>query len=319
VTWKLKTNRPERYLARPKYGVLLPGEKATVKVQVSSNTAPKHRRSSSRDQILIFATTWNTGLAENSSWKKTLAMAWKELEQKHNPKIHKYAYQVIALNCKASSDPEIQSGTSLGPEHFQYLKEYMTSLKQKNVKLEERLKLANERTMKLERAVVSFKMFGGAFSPMSEEKLLTEHKRKSKLGSGDVSREILQEAEDSLIYIPSGWHIKMRPSCLLYIFLAALLIFVWFINAKSIVIVNTIAKERDSSWGEHKLCFVWDHNQAKEVASLYTLKVLELSINLQDWKMKALQGLQTLTLLARKFITSMYGVYRTLSEKIFNS
>jgi len=267
VTWKLKTNHPERYKARPKFGVLEPGEKVSVKIQVDSKGNTTVARS--RDRFLIFGSVWTKKNSKEIDVKEVLSIAWKELELKHKPKLSKHVYQVITLFCKESSDLNELTGQSFGPDQFELLKQYVSALQRRNSNLQERLKLAREKTMRLETAVVNLRMLSEEWVPTSweppnlkkvqREPILEENAEKAE--TSDL--ECNHEEENCLKTERSRWYI-FSFLCGWYICWFILLGLGVFLYSYSILVINPPEKHEGCDLLKHEICLGLDYEQLKE-------------------------------------------------------
>merc|ERR1712228_1117043 len=91
IAWKLKTNRPGRYMVSPKQGIIPAKEHKDCTVVLSKLKAIPNSKT---DKFLIQATKIDpqTDIAD-------LPKLWKDRESKHDKKRGVYAYQSVTIKC----------------------------------------------------------------------------------------------------------------------------------------------------------------------------------------------------------------------------
>jgi len=165
VTWKLKTNRPERYLVRPKIGILGPGGTVLIGIELPNSAMPAKLSSLHSDRFLVLGCAWKeTGNVTKAGINKKIVKLWKLMEKKHHPRLSNYAYQVITIQCKiGSSSPLAKSrltqkaSDTYSVLEYQKLLQFAASIQKRNKNLEARITLEKAKTDRLEATMARLK------------------------------------------------------------------------------------------------------------------------------------------------------------------
>eukprot|EP00485_Elphidium_margaritaceum_P018656 CAMPEP_0202727200 /NCGR_PEP_ID=MMETSP1385-20130828/185003_1 /ASSEMBLY_ACC=CAM_ASM_000861 /TAXON_ID=933848 /ORGANISM="Elphidium margaritaceum" /LENGTH=472 /DNA_ID=CAMNT_0049393439 /DNA_START=12 /DNA_END=1430 /DNA_ORIENTATION=- len=108
IAWKLKTNRPGRYMVSPKQGVINGRQHQQCTVVLAKLKAMPD--TSKPDKFLIQATK-----IDGDANKDDLSQLWKERESKHDKKRNIHAYQAVTIKCFLSVAKQSVSSDATKP------------------------------------------------------------------------------------------------------------------------------------------------------------------------------------------------------------
>lgn len=270
VTWKLKTNRPERYLVKPKIGVLRPGGTVLIGIVLPNSAVPHKLSSAHSDRFLVMGCTWKeTGNVHKAGFDKKVVALWKLIEREHHPRLSKYAYQVITVHCKIGALPPMAKSQktkktrhTLNVLEYEKLLQLAAYFRSRNKNLEVRVKLEKEKTDRLETIIASLKN-QGHFDAKSEGE---RHQSRSTVKKSKRKWANRQEWEDRWIHERMGSDGSGCCFCGWWcVLLTAIFFFgyVWFYSVVN-VSFNKKTSEDDSAKLLLETCFLWDNERASQ-------------------------------------------------------
>eukprot|EP00486_Rosalina_sp_Unknown_P004761 CAMPEP_0201570030 /NCGR_PEP_ID=MMETSP0190_2-20130828/12084_1 /ASSEMBLY_ACC=CAM_ASM_000263 /TAXON_ID=37353 /ORGANISM="Rosalina sp." /LENGTH=485 /DNA_ID=CAMNT_0047993111 /DNA_START=32 /DNA_END=1489 /DNA_ORIENTATION=- len=118
IAWKLKTNRPGRYMVSPKQGIIRPQQRKDCTVVLSKlKEVPDTKKP---DKFLIQATKVNP-----STQDADLPQLWKDRESKHDKKRGVYAYQAVTIKCFLNIEEQKENDNARKPLNI--IEDYVSS------------------------------------------------------------------------------------------------------------------------------------------------------------------------------------------------
>lgn len=270
VTWKLKTNRPERYLVKPKIGILGPGGTVLIGIELPNSGVPAKLSSLHSDRFLVLGCAWkDTRNVPKARIDKKVVKLWKLMEKKHNPRLSKYAYQVITIHCKigaptpmAKSRQTLKARPTYSILEYQKLLQFAASFQKRNKNLEARITLEKEKTERLEATMARLKnkvhLSAQSEGELHQSRLSVNKSRSKWVSKNDWEDRWIRERMGS----DNTGCCFCRRWCVLLI-VVFLCGYLWF---HSVVTVSFDKKtgEHDSGMLLLETCFIWDSKRASE-------------------------------------------------------
>lgn len=299
VTWKLKTNRPERYLVRPKIGILGPGGTVIIGIELPNSAVPAKLSSLHSDRFLVLGSAWKeTGNVPKAGIDKKVVKLWKLMEKKHHPRLSKYAYQVITIHCKIGAPPAMaKSRQTQKARHtysvleYQKLLQFAASFQKRNNNLEARITLEKEKTERLEATLARLKN-KIHFNAQSDGELHQSRRSVNKSKSNWVSKN---GWEDRWIRERMGSDDSGCSFCGRWCVLLIVVFFCGYIWFHSVVTVSFDKKtsEEDSTMLLLETCFLWDSKRASEPLYAFLQTVSEIDSDMVVSELYQIVGLLT--------------------------
>jgi len=152
---------------------------------------------------------------QEAEFKKALATMWKKWEQVHNPRLSKYAYQVVTLYCKISPLVLVDENRPSKPRKTysarKYDKQllYATSFQRQNMTLESRIMLEKEKIERLELTIARMKNKTGS-NAHTQPKLFKSTSESEQKERNEVRR---RKREERYMDKRMGSNISSRCFC----------------------------------------------------------------------------------------------------------